>query len=172
MHVYILKYGLIVGLINVLGLVSLIFNIHNSSFLYSESISYTLMLIAFAFVYLGVKSYRDALPGSSIGFGKAFMLGLLIVLVGATLYVVAWLIIYGALIPDFMEKYAEACSDSMKKNGSSDFDIAEKMKEISMLQDLYKNPFMIVLITYAEILPIGIVASVVSSLVLRKRLRI
>jgi len=168
---YILKFGLIVGFINVLGFFPLIFGINYVSFDYTEIIGYTLMLIAFAFVYLGIKNYRDEALKSNMGFGKGLTAGLLMTLIGATIYVLTWLIVYYVFIPDFMDKYADACFEKMKKGGSSDFDIAEKMKDIGILKALYKNPLMIVLITYGEILPIGILASLVSSLVLRKKLK-
>ena len=169
MNKYVLKFGLIVGLINACGLVSIIFATSKNTYAYSEMVGYGLMLAAFSVAYLGVKRYRDEALNGSISFGKALMTGLLITLVASTIYVITWLIVYYNFVPDFMERYADTCFDNMHKKGQSEAEIAQKMSEIAEMTELYKNPFFVILITYAEILPVGILASLVSSLVLRKK---
>ncbi len=60
----------------------------------SMLIGYASMLIAFSLVYVGIRNYRNKYNGGVISFGKAFKIGILIVLIASTLYVIAWMIDY------------------------------------------------------------------------------
>jgi ethanolamine transporter EutH len=164
----VLKYGAIVGGINSLGLVSLIF-FGQTNLDYSEAIGYSLMLVAFSFIYLGVKSYRDDTLKGQITFGKGLQMGLLITLVASVVYVLTWIIVYYGFIPDFMDKYVAASLEKVKKNGANEIDLAQKMQELEQMKEIYKNPLFMLLITFSEILPMGILASLIVSLVVRRK---
>src|ERR1017187_9822075 len=69
-------------------------------------IGYASMLVALSLVFVGIRNYRDKYNNGVISFGKAFKIGIMIVLIASTIYVVAWLIDYFFFIPDFMEKYS------------------------------------------------------------------
>lgn len=125
-------------------------------------IGFISMLLAFFFVVKGIKQQREA-NGGVITFGKAFLTGLLISLVISTIYVIVWLIIYYNFFPNFMEQY----SDMILKNTSAE-DLAAKTEEMNRMKEWYKNPLYVILLTYAEILPIGILVSLISALI-RKR---
>lgn len=121
------------------------------------------MLLAFYFVVLAIKQKREINAGS-ITFGKAFATGLLVSLIISTLYVVVWLIIYYNFFPNFMEHYSEIVLKSTKPE-----DLASKTEELNQMKEWYKNPLYIILLTYAEILPLGIVVSLVSALIFKKK---
>src|SRR5688572_28639170 len=72
----------------------------------SMLIGYASMLLSFSLVFVGIRNYRNKYNGGVISFGKAFKIGILIVLIASTIYVIAWLIAYFFFIPDFMEKYS------------------------------------------------------------------
>lgn len=48
-------------------------------------------------------------------------------------------------------------------------ELAAKTAEMNQMKAWYKNPLMIILLTYMEILPIGIVVSLIGSLILKKK---
>ena len=50
----------------------------------SMIIGFTGMIVAFSFVFVGIKNYRDKQNGGIITFGKAFLLGFMICLVAST----------------------------------------------------------------------------------------
>ena len=116
-------------------------------------------MLAFIFVVLGVLQYQKS--NITISFGKAFLIGFLISLVISMIYVITWLIIYYNFFPDFMEKYS-----SMVLKNSKPEDLISKTKELNQMKEWYKNPVMIVLLTLMEVLPIGIVVSLVTALVI------
>ena len=121
------------------------------------------MLFSFFFVVWGIKQQREA-NGGTITFGKAFITGLLISVVISTIYVLVWLFIYYNFFPNFMEQYSEM---SIKK--ASPEDLASVTAEMETYKEYYKSPIMIILLTFMEILPIGIVVAAVSALALKRK---
>ena len=164
--------GLIAGIIvSGLMLVSVNFISHQDNVDYNTSlvIGYASMLIAFSLVYVGIRNYRDKYNGGVISFGKAFKIGIMIVLIASTMYVAAWLIDYFFFIPDFMEKYSAHVLADLKAGGASQIEIDKQTKEMASFGEMYKNPFFNVLMTYAEILPVGLIVTVISSLILKRK---
>lgn len=165
----IIIYGIIAGI--VVSIVML-FNVNNEgNFDYDTSllIGYASMVIAFSLVFVGIRNYRDKYNGSVISFGKAFKIGILIVLIASTIYVVAWLIDYFFFIPDFMEKYSAHTLDQLKANGASQVEIDKQTKEMADFARMYKNPFFNAMMTYVEILPVGLIVTLISSLILKRK---
>src|SRR6266496_3099187 len=141
----ILIYGLIAGaIVSVLMLLSVNFLSHQDGISYDTSlvIGYASMLIAFSIV---------------------------IVLIASTIYVIAWMIDYYFFIPDFMEKYSAHVIDELKASGASQTEIDEQMKEMSSFGEMYKNPFFNAMMTYVEILPVGLILTLISALILKRK---
>jgi len=166
-------YGLISGIIvSVIMLISMNYYSHcegNVDLSTSMLIGYASMLIAFSMVFVGIRNYRDKFNNGVISFGKAFKTGILIALVASTIYVVSWLICYFFFIPDFMDKYGALEIESMKTSGAAIAEIENKKKEMESFSKLYKNPFFNAMITYAEILPVGLIVTLISSAILKRK---
>ena len=127
------------------------------------------MLIAFSFVFVGIRNYRDKYNEGLISFGNAFKIGIMIVLIASTFYVVAWLIDYYFFIPDFMDKYSAHMLDKLKASGASQIEIDKQTKEMANFARMYKNPFFNAMMTYMEILPVGLIVTLISSLILKRK---
>ena len=169
----IIIYGLIAGIIvSILMLFSVNSISHregNFDYNISLLIGYASMLLAFSLVFVGIRNYRDKYNEGVISFGKAFKIGIMIVLIASTIYVVAWLIDYFFFIPDFMEKYSADMLDKLKTSGASQMEIDTQTKEMANLAVMYKNPFYNAMMTYMEILPVGLIVTLISSLILKRR---
>lgn len=138
----------------------------------SMILGFSAMIVAFSFVFVGIKNYRDKQNGGVITFGKAFLLGLMISLVASTLYVITWAIEYHFFLPDFMDKYSAMEIKQLRESGLSGAALEEAIKEIETAGYNYKhNPFFFAMYTYMEILPIGILITLISSFVLKKKVR-
>lgn len=129
----------------------------------SMMIGFAGMLLAFIFVVLGIKQQKDANNGS-ISLGKGFLTGFWITLIISTIYVLVWLVILYNFFPNFMEHYA-----NMAIEKASPDEVEKVTEEMKMYKEMYKNPVMVILLTYMEILPLGIVISFVSALILKKK---
>lgn len=58
-----------------------------------------------------------------------------------------------------------------KPKVASALEISKKTSEMESYKSMYKNPAFIVLLTYAEILPVGLVVSVISALILKRNFK-
>jgi len=169
----ILIYGLIAGsVVSILMLISINYISHvdgkvdyNTSLL----IGYASMLIAFSLVYVGIRNYRDKFNAGVISFGKAFKIGIMIVLIASTIYVVAWLIDYFFFIPDYLEKFSAQELDKLKASGASQMKIDKETMKMANMVKMLKNPLFNALMTYAEILPVGLIVTLISSLILKRK---
>ncbi|HWI92840.1 MAG TPA: DUF4199 domain-containing protein [Flavisolibacter sp.] len=103
-----------------------------------------------------------------ISFGKALGMGLLISLIASTLYVITWAIVYRNFLPDFMDKYSAAMVEQAKASLSGAA-LQSKINELNKAKEMYATPLGFTLFTYAEILPVGILVSVVAALVLKRK---
>jgi hypothetical protein len=166
----ILTYGLIAGVIVAVFMVYGTMQMNKPDFEPSMVLGYAGMLIAYVFVFLGVKNFRDKQNGGVITFGKAFKIGMLISLIAATIYVGVWLIEYYCFFPNFMDKFSDMMMKNMDKATMTAAEIKAKTDEITMYKELYKNPIWVILLTYAEILvPIGLLVPIISALILKRQ---
>ena len=161
----VLTFGLIIGVIlcaNMVIMVNMMYD--NPDFKGNDILGYVAMVVLFSLIYFGIRSYRNNHLDGFISFGKAFKTGALIALIGATIYVVVWLFYYYLFVPDFIDVYTSYVLDNC-----SEADLQAKTTEMANFKEMYKNPFFVILITYSEVLPVGLVVALVSSLILKKQ---
>ena len=163
MQSIVLKHALIAGGVLIVAFaVTLPFGIH------SEVIGYTSMVLAFLLVFFGIRAYREEV-GGSIGFGKAFQVGMLITLVICAIYVVSWEIVYWGFWPDFLDQYNAHALAKLRASGATETAIREAQAKMAQLAKLYANPLFNAGITFMEIFPVGLIVTLVSAAILRRK---
>jgi hypothetical protein len=132
---------------------------------------YASMLLAFSVIFVAIKNYRDKHNGGIISFGKAFRIGLYISLIASTIYVLIWLIDYYYFIPEgsFEQQYTNYTLEALKAEGATQPELDAKAAELAKDWESYKNPFVNAMITYVEILPVGLLVSLIAALVLKRK---
>ena len=166
----VLVFGLLAGLVITAMMVTSIYFCYNSDdFEGNMVLGYATMLAAFSFIFLGIRNYRNRYLGGTISFWTAFKTGAGIALVASTIYVAVWLVDYYMFVPDFMEKYTAYEMRMAEKAGKTAAELAEKAEEMQSYSEMYKNPVWVVLLTYMEILPIGLIVSLISALILKRK---
>ena len=165
----VLIFGLISGAIMAGMMFGTILFIRQIGFDKAEIIGYTGMVLAFLLVFFGIRSYRENVGGGTISFGRAFAIGILITLISTACYVVAWEIIYFGFVHDFADKYAAYVVEQVKASGASQEVIQAKLQEMKRFKELYQNPFFNAAITFLEPLPVGLIITLISALLLRKK---
>ena len=168
----VLVFGLIAGLI-VTGMMvySTTREYKNSNYNGSLVLGYTTMVVAFSLIFVAIKNFRDKYSQGVISFGKAFRIGLYITLIASTMYMLVWLVEYYVFMPDFTEKYAACVINDARSSGASQADLDAKAAELAKFGEMYKNPLFVILFTYVEILPVGILISLLSALLLKRKIR-
>jgi hypothetical protein len=135
----------------------------------SMAIGFASMILAFSLIFVGIKNYRDKVLGGTISFGKAFLVGFYIALIGSTMYVVTWLVCLYGFLPNFSEVYAQMVIQAAEKDGASQEVIQAKMKEMEGFKEMYKNPLVVIAFTYVEILPVGILLTLIAALIFKRK---
>jgi Protein of unknown function (DUF4199) len=134
-----------------------------------EVLGYTSMVLSFLLVFFGVRSYRESVGGGAIGFGKAFQVGILITLITCAMYVLAWEILYYTFLPDFFETYTSHVLAQMKATGASAEAVQKKAQEMASFAKLYHNPLVNSGVTFLEVFPVGLIVTLVSAAILRRK---
>ena len=165
----VLTFGLISGAISAALMTAFIPFIDKIGFDKGMLVGYTAMLIAFLLVFFGVRSYRETVGDGYISFGRAFSVGILITLISCVCYVVTWEIVYFNFLPDFGEKYTAYLIEKARVSGASAAEIAQKVAEMENMKTLYNNVFFNAAVTFLEPLPVGLIVTFFSALILRKR---
>jgi hypothetical protein len=135
----------------------------------SEILGYTAMALAFIAVFFGIRSYRERNNRGTITFGKAFQVGILITLVTCAVYVIGWEIVYWGFMPDFGDKYAAVALERMQNDGATPAALAKAQTEMARFKVLYRNPFFNIGMTFLEVFPVGLIVTLVSAAILRKK---
>jgi hypothetical protein len=169
----VLVYGIIAGLI-VTGMMAFStgYFCTKGDFEGGMIYGYSAMIIAFSMIFVGVKSFRDKHNGGIINFGKAFKTGLYISLIASTIYVIGWLINYYLFMPDFMDKYAAVMVAKAKASGVGADELAKTTAYMAKMKEWYKNPLFVILMTYVEILPLALVVTLITSLILKRKVKV
>jgi hypothetical protein len=167
----VLTFGLISGLmISVLMDGSLLIaNKIGGSSAHSMVLGYTMMVASFLLVYFGIRSYRDNTLAGQITFGRAFACGILIALITCVCYVASWEVIYFNFMPHFMDSYFAAQIAKVQSSGLDPAVAAAQVAAIQRSQQLYQNPFVNAAYTFIEPLPVGLIMTLISAAMLRKK---
>jgi len=131
-------------------------------------VGYTAIVLSFLVVFFGIRTYREN-AGGTITFGKAFKVGLLMVLISSAFYVAAWEVIYFKFMPNFWNVMADRTAVSMRAKGEPEAKIAAAMQEMRDYKKVYDNPVLNAAFTLLEPLPVGIVVALISAAILRKK---
>jgi hypothetical protein len=133
------------------------------------AVGYTTMVVALLAVFFGIRSYRDKAGDGTITFGKACKVGILITLIACAMYVTAWEIVYFNFVPDFADKYAALSINKMRADGASAAEIVAEEKKMADFKRWYANPLLNIGMTFMEIFPVGVIVTLVSAAILRRK---
>ena len=165
----VLTFGLISGAILSLMMLATLPFLDKIGFDKGEVIGYTTMVLSFLLVFFGIRFYRENIGGGTITFGRAFTVGILITFIACACYVVTWEIIYFKLAPGFAEKYTTYAVEKLRASGASQQVIDAKMQEMNSMKVLLDNPLFNAAITFLEPFPVGLIISLISAAILRRR---
>jgi hypothetical protein len=132
-------------------------------------VGYTAIVLSFLLVYFGIRSYRDEVAGGMITFTKAFGVGISITLISCVFYVVTWEILYFRFLPGFMDRWTAHVVDKLRASGASDATILAKTQEMKKYKEMYDNPLMNAVMTFIEPFPVGLLITLLSAAVLRRK---
>ena len=166
----VLTFGLISGAISAGLMTALVPFAETIGFDRATIVGYTVIVLSFLLVFFGIKSYRDNVGGGYISFGRAFSVGILIAVISSVIYVIAWEIVFQNWLYDFPEKYTNYIVEKARASGASAEEVARQSAEMNSMWELYRSNILIrFAFTFIEPFPVGLLITLISAAVLRKR---
>ncbi len=166
----VLLFGLISGALSSLMLAATVPFADKIGFGHNiELFGYTTIVLSLLLVFFGIRSYRDNAGNGQITFTKAFAVGISITLISCLCYVVTWEVIYFNFLHGFMDKYGAYMIEKARASGASPAALQAQLHQLNKYKELYENPLFNAMITFLEPFPIGLVITLVSAAVLRKK---
>jgi len=170
MRRYVLIFGSIAGLVLVVMMfVAAPFLGEDANYDTAEWLGYISMIVALSAIFIGIKSYRDKESNGFISFGNAFKVGLFITLVASVFYVAGWMLYMNTLNTNFMDNYYEQNIEKIRSSGDSETQIQAKIVDMEKWRELYKNPLIQIGFTFLEIFPVGLLITLISAAILKKK---
>lgn len=166
----VLTFGLISGAISA-GLMGVFVPfVDKIGFENSTILGYTAIVLSFLMVFFGIRSYRENIGGGYITFGRGFTVGILIALISSVIYVAAWEVAFQNWLSDFPEKYTSYVIEKARASGASAEEVTRQSEEMNSMWALYRsNIFVRFAFGFIEPFPVGLVITLISAAVLRKR---
>jgi hypothetical protein len=165
----VLIFGLISGAISSVLMVATLPFAHKIGFSKALVLGYTTIVLSFLLVYFGIRSYRDNVGNGKITFTKAFAVGICITLISCIFYVVTWEILYFNFMHNFMDNYGADMIEKLKASGASAAAVQVQVEHLKKMKEQYENPLFNSLMTFIEPFPVGLVITLISAAVLRKK---
>jgi hypothetical protein len=166
----VLTFGLISGGILAAMMVATMPFMDQIGFDNGQIVGYTTMVLAFLLIFFGIRSYRETVGNGYITFGRAFKVGILITLIACLIYTVAWEILYFNFMPDFGDKYTQYLIEKSRASGASPEEIANEVAKMERFKEIFENPlYNFLIVFFIEPLPVGLIMTVISALILKKR---
>jgi hypothetical protein len=159
----ILTYGLISGVIIILGMITtIVLSAHHNLWL-----GYLIMVVGLTSILLAIKQHRDKVLGGVIKFWPAFLVGLGVAVVAGTAYVLIWEVYLAITHYRFMDEYTASYLAGLKAKGAPAAEYAKKAAEMATMKQNYANPLYRMPMTFSEIFPVGLLVALVSAALLR-----
>ena len=162
----VLTFGLISGAIASLLMFGTLLFAERIGFDKGVIVGYTTIVASLLLVFFGIRSYRDNVGGGTITFGRAFAIGILITVISCACYVIAWEIMYYSFMGDFCDRYANYLFAKARAAGTSQ-QVVEA--QVQQMRRILGNPFLNAAVTFTEPFPVGLIITLISSLILRKK---
>ena len=163
------KYGGLSGLVLALAMGLTVPFEHHIKATYGMAIGYTIMVLSFLIVFVGVKHYRDTDRGGFIGFGRAFSAGALMMLISCLCYVAMWEVLSATVEKHFAHDYAAGMVKRAQNSGLQGAALDAKIAEAHNFEVMYSKPLYRMSMTLLEPLPVGLVMALVTAGILRRK---
>jgi hypothetical protein len=163
--------GLIAGSIvsAMLWITQLIFRSNNEALDNGMLIGFSTMIISLSLIFVAVKTVRDRHQTGAITFGRAFLVGIVITAIASLMYATTWEVYYNTSGADFVEWYSKNQLDKLISNNASEAEISKLKSDMQEFAVMYSNPLLRFCMTLLEIFPVGIIITLISAALLRRK---
>ena len=164
-------YGGLAGLITIVSMMASIFvgQAAEGSMAVLEVVGYLIMLVALSMIFVGIRGYRDQELGGVIRFGTALGAGVGMAVVAGVIYVAVWETYLAFTDYAFIDEYAQSIISEREAEGVSGAELAAVVAEMEETKVSYAKPAFRLPMTFLEIFPVGVLVSLISAAILRRK---
>ena len=130
-------------------------------------LGYLVMFVVMGCIFIAVKQYKEQTLGGLITFKQGCLMGLGITAIATTVYVLVWELYLHATDFQFLQQYTGQMLSDLQANGASDAEIEQWQSSMASFAKQYQNPLFRLPLTAIEIMPVGILVTLVSAVTLR-----
>jgi hypothetical protein len=167
----ILIYGLIAGAI-VTGMFLISLPLQYAGYFDLNTgmvVGYTSMVVAFSMIFFAIRNYRDNLNNGSITFGEGFRIGILITVIASLVYATTWEVYYAFNGDAFTEHYINCMLDAQRADGVTGAALDAERVKLEKDFEMYQHFFIRFGMTLFEIFPVGLLITLFTAAILRRR---
>jgi len=165
----VLIFGLASGALSAAMMAGTVPFMLDGSFRNGHLVGYTSIVLASLLVFFGVRSYRERVSGAHLTFRRGLAVGVSIAAVSAVCYATTWVVLSTLVVPDLWDKVVACMVDQKRASGASPQEIETTARQARQYAQWAENPVISFAMTLAEPLPIGLLASLISAAILRRR---
>lgn len=162
------KFGIYASLVGGLMFIGSHFFNWNMDYSLLEIFGYASILASLSFVFFGIKHFRDKINNGFVTFKKALLIGLAISAIASLVIGILDVIYLTEINPDFVSEYTKYALEGMKNTLSPEEFVTQKAILEEQMK-FFENPAFSGLLMFATVFPIGIIVSLISSLILQRK---
>lgn len=170
MNKTVLRYGLYGALITIAFFAATVLLIGNdtSNWDWQEVLGYFGIVLSLTVVYFGIRHYRDKDNGGKLSFGQGMKTGMLITLLPAFGFALVDMIMTKFFMPDIWDKYQAMAKEKLAQKFSGAA-LEQQLTKLGEQVELYRNPLFMFGLMFITVVLIGIVITVISTLILKTK---
>lgn len=132
-----------------------------------EIIGYITIVLSLLFVYFGIRHWRENYNSGRLSFGQGLKLGTLITIFPSVAFGLFTWLEMSVLDPDFGEKYYAHYLEKIKAS-TPPSELEATLQKLESEKEMFASPFMQFALMFLTVFLIGIVITVISSLILQR----
>lgn len=135
----------------------------------SEIFGYSVMILSMLTVYFGIRQSRNNNPDTRYSFGKGLITGLKITIVACAVFYLGNVLLYEVIAPDFLAEFSDYYLQNLIENAGSEVERQKIMADFEATAFIIESSYAYAALMSASALMIGLVISLISSLILMRR---
>lgn len=165
----ILRYGIlsVLAMVLVFGTTFFIFR-NNENFDIQEVIGYTAIVLSLLFVFFAIKQWRDQHNNGVLSFGRGLGIGTLVTLFPSVAFGAYSYLEVNYIDPGFNDRYYSHYIEKVKQTTPPE-KLQAALDELASSKEMFTNPFFQFFAMFLTVFVIGVIISVISSLILRRQ---
>lgn len=135
----------------------------------SEIFGYSVMILSLLTIYFGIRKSRDLASETRFGFGQGLLTGLKITIIACAIFYLGNVLLYEVISPNFLSEFSAYYKQNLLENAASEEERQQLAAEFESTASILESSYAYAALMSASALMIGVVISLISSLVLMRR---